>query len=366
MKVLVVESTVFGFDGITNVITNYYTHLDHSKVHMDFVTINPVSKQFMDTLKIYGSKNFVLPYRNNNPFRYLLRLSKVLKSGNYAILHVHGCSATMAIEMLAAKLAGVKVRIAHSHNTNCDHVKIDRFLRPFFYRWCNCGFACGQEAGEWMFPNRKFEIISNGIDLEKFQFDSKVRTEMREKNNLNDKLVVGHVGRFSQQKNHVKLIEIFEEFSKNNTNSCLVLIGDGELRSTIEERVNKKNLNVLFVGLTDEVDKWLQAIDIIVFPSLFEGLPLGLVEAQAASLPCVLSNTISPMIKITDLVEFVELNAPSTEWCKQINATIYKFDRLMHADAVKVQIRDKHFDITYNCQELVLLYQKLWNQSKGL
>ena len=189
---------------------------------------------------------------------------------------------------------------------------------------------------------------------------------MREKNNLNDKLVVGHVGRFSQQKNHVKLIEIFEEFSKNNTNSCLVLIGDGELRSTIEERVNKKNLNVLFVGLTDEVDKWLQAIDIIVFPSLFEGLPLGLVEAQAASLPCVLSNTISPMIKITDLVEFVELNAPSTEWCKQINATIHKFDRLMHADAVKVQIRDKHFDITYNCQELVLLYQKLWNQSKGL
>lgn len=359
VRVLVVESTVFGYDGITNVITNYYKYQDHTKIHMDIVTINEVSAGFADELKKHHSQNYVLSYRNSNPVRYVYELTKIIKRGKYQVVHVHGCSATMAVEMLAAKLARVKVRISHSHNTKCDHVKADKILRPFFDKWCNVGFACGKEAGEWMFPRKSFSVITNGIDLEKFQFNSNVRKEMRERYSLDGKFVIGHVGRFSKQKNHEKLLDIFSTASKTIPNAKLVLIGDGELRTEIQERVQNEKLDVFFVGLSDEVENWLQAMDMSVFPSLFEGLPLGLVEAQAAGLPCVLSDTISPDTAITDLVKFVSLEASAEKWVDVITVLKGKFDRFERIDFVKKQIREAHFDIKVNCVDLCRLYEKL-------
>lgn len=365
MRVLVIESTAFGYDGITNVITNYYNYQNHKKVHMDLVTINSVSETFKKELDFNNSKNFVLPYRNSNPLKFVWVLCRIIKRGKYSVVHVHGCSATMVVEMFAAKLAGVKVRIAHSHNTTCDHVKVDKILRPFFTRWCNVGFACGKEAGEWMFPTKSFSVISNGIDLEKFQYDEAVRNQMREMFGLEGKFIVGHVGRFSEQKNHFKLIDIFAELSKIYPESKLVLVGDGELKSSIVRRAEKEELDVLFVGLSDEVEKWLQAMDIIVFPSLFEGLPLGLVEAQAAGLPCILSNTISPATKITDLVEFVKLEDKPSMWCEAIKRNKDKFNRKDRIANVKKQIKNAHFDIKVNCQELEERY-KILIQNGGL
>lgn len=359
MRVLVIESTVFGYDGITNVITNYYRYLDHKRVQMDLVTINSVSDSFRNELNKNGSKNFILPYRNKNPFKYVLDLKKIIKKGKYQIVHVHGCSATMAVEMLAAKLAGVKVRISHSHNTKCDHEKVDKILRPLFSRCCNVGFACGTEAGEWMFPEKKFTVVSNGIDLERFRYDESVRTLMRKQYGIEENFVIGHVGRFSKQKNHEKLIDIFAEVSKTYGDAKLVLVGDGELREQIEKRVKKENLNVIFVGLSDEVERWLQAMDMVIFPSLFEGLPLGLVEAQAAGLPCILSDMISPNTKITDLVEFVELNKEPVVWVEAVKRNRDKFDRKARIEDVKNQIRSSHFDIKENCCELADKYEKL-------
>lgn len=365
IKVLVVETTSFGYDGITNVITNYYTHINPKRIQMDIVTINPVSKAFGDLLKKNRNINYVIPYRNCNPIKYVAELRKILKLGGYEILHVHGCSATMAVEMFAGVLAGIKVRISHSHNTKCDHIYVDKILRVFFNRWCNVAFACGQEAGKWMFPNRKFEIISNGINLKKFQFNNNVREQFRKKYLLNGKLIIGHIGRFSKQKNHEKLIDIFKEFTKNHDNAKLVLIGDGELKEYIAERTKVWGLDVLFVGLSDEVEKWLQAMDIMVFPSLFEGLPLGLIEAQAAGLPCVLSNTISPMAKVTHFVEFVDLYASSEEWCTTINSLLNKFDRQELVELVNEQLKNKHFDINNNCNELADRYENLLYKSNA-
>lgn len=365
IRVLVIETTQFGYDGITNVITNYYAYMNCNEVHMDFVTINPISEKFKILLETNGSQNYVLSYRNNNPFKYVINLAKTIKEGAYSIVHVHGCSATMAVEMLAAKIAGVEIRIAHSHNTKCDHFKVDRFLRPFFSRWCNYGFACGQEAGEWMFRGKDFEIISNGIDLEKFQYNPLVREAFRSKYKLEDKFVIGHVGRFSEQKNHIKLLHIFEKFSIKHPEAYLVLIGDGELKDAIKQHAERQKLNVMFVGLSDEVEKWLQAMDLFVFPSLYEGLPLGLVEAQAAGLPCVLSDTISPMAKITDLVEFVRLDAASSEWITVMEGMMNRFKRVSQIDEIKTQIREKHFDINLNCKELVSIYKKLMIETRS-
>ena len=359
MRVLTIETTVFGYDGITSVITNYFKYIDHEKVHMDFVTINPVSENFRKELSLHRSENFVLPYRNHNPLKYLLQLIRIIKKGNYQIVHAHGCSSTMAVEMFAAKLAGVKIRISHSHNTACNHVMVDKFLRPFFNMYCNVGFACGKEAGEWLFVDRDFSIISNGVDIEKYEYSEETRSAMRSKYGLKGHFVIGHVGRFSLQKNHEKLIDIFEVLSRLHKNVKLVLVGDGELRNQIESRVKEAGLDVLFVGLSDEVDKWLQAMDIIVFPSLFEGLPLGLVEAQAAGLPCVLSNTISHDTKITDLVEFIDLDETPAKWAETIIRYKDKFNRGLRVKEVKQQIRQAHFDIRINCEELRKKYEEL-------
>lgn len=359
MRVLIIETTVFGYDGITSVITNYYKYQDHKRVHMDFVTKNPVSDTFKKELDKYGGKNYILPYRNQYPLKYIIQLINVIRSGGYQIVHVHGCSATMAVEMLAAWLAGVKVRISHSHNTKCDHEKADKFLRPIFNVCCNVGFACGKEAGEWLFPGRNFYVVSNGIDLAKYQYNEDVRKQMRSKYGLDGSFVIGHVGRFSKQKNHDKLIDIFEAVSKHYNNAKLVLIGDGELKDKIENRTQKSGLDVLFVGNSSEVEKWLQAMDMIVFPSLYEGLPLGLVEAQAAGLPCILSNTISPDTEITDLVDFVSLDASADKWVDEINKNKERFNRRERVETVKQQICRAHFDIRSNCVDLARKYEEL-------
>lgn len=364
IKVLVVETTVFGYDGITNVIINYYKYIDYNKIQMDLLTINPVNEKFQNELIKNGNRNYVLPYRNRNPIKYISHLCSILKKGNYQIIHVHGCSATMAVEMLAAKLAGVRVRICHSHNTRCDHAMVDRLLRPLFNRLCNVGFACGKEAGEWLFQNKNFQIITNGINLDKFQFNKTIRKEFRDKYGLNDKFVIGHVGRFSEQKNHGKLIDIYKTYSKLYNDAILVLIGDGELQTHIKNRVKEEKLNVLFVGVSDEVEKWLQAIDVIVFPSLFEGLPLGLIEAQAAGLPCILSNTVSPMTKITDFVEFLPLEENEKKWAEAI-AKYRTYDRSREMPNSKRQIIEVGYDIRDNALKLYKFYRHFLNKLGG-
>lgn len=364
INVLIIESTVYGYDGITSVIKNYYHYQDPGGIHMDLVTINSIDSTFKQQLDTNNSKNFVLPYRNKKFLKYLTNLAKIIRKGKYQIVHVHGCSSTMAVEMLAAKMSGVKVRIAHSHNTKCDHAVIDKILSPFFSKWCNVRFACGKEAGEWLFPGKQFYVISNGIDLEKYEYNDVVRAQMRKKYDLDDKFVVGHVGRFSEQKNHEKLIEIFAEITKKFNNAKLIMIGDGELKTHIEEKVKILQLEVLFVGLSNEVEKWLQAIDVMVFPSLFEGLPLGMVEAQAAGLPCVLSNTISPDTKITDLVQFVRLNESAKQWSEAVISMSEKFDRQCRKESVKEQIRESGFDIKENCERLSEIYENILEKEK--
>ncbi|WP_010246419.1 glycosyltransferase family 1 protein [Acetivibrio cellulolyticus] len=364
LKVLVIVPTIFGYDGISNVATNYYIYQDHKEIKMDVVSINPVNEKFKKELDKSGGRNFVIEYRNRKPISYVKKLRRIIKDNGYQIVHVHGCSCTMFVEMLAAKLAGVKVRIPHSHNTTCDHVKVDKLLRPFFMKLYTNGFACGQEAGEWLFSGKPFDVISNGIDLEKFGYNSEVREQFRKKYDLENKFVIGHVGRFSEQKNHKKLISVFDAVSKVRSDAKLVLIGAGELRDEIEAEVRNKKLDVLFVGLSDEVECWLQAMDVMVFPSLFEGLPLGIVEAQAAGLPCILSNTISPMTAITDLVKFVELEADDAKWAETVINSVDGLDRSGRKGYVEQQIKDAHFDIKTNCRELLQKYKKILEETK--
>ena len=205
-----------------------------------------------------------------------------------------------------------------------------------------------------------FSLISNGIDLEKFQYDPVVRERLRNEYDLEDKLVIGHVGRFCEEKNHKKILEIEKELQKRHQKIKLVFVGDGPLKQETEEKAREDKLDVLFVGLSDVVEQWLQAMDVFVFPSLFEGLPLGLVEAQAAGLPCILSDRIASMTKIIDEVQFLKLEASDQVWADAVLKEAAENDRIKNQEKIKQQLRDRNFDIRLNCKQLAKRYQELW------
>jgi glycosyltransferase involved in cell wall biosynthesis len=230
--------------------------------------------------------------------------------------------------MLAAKKSGIPIRIAHSHNTTCDHKVIDKLLRPLLYRTYTHGIGCGIEAGRWMFGNRPHVVLQNGINLRKFAFDQNKRNTLRNQLAIDDKTVVGHVGRFTDQKNHGFLLRIFKEYIKENANSVLLLVGDGPMENEVRNCAKELNVEkqVIFYGTTADTSALYSAMDIFVFPSKYEGVPLTLVEAQANGLPSVISDRISREVIRTDLVSVKNLELIS-EWVEEIKVLTCKLRR---------------------------------------
>jgi len=359
MKALVIVTARFGYDGISNVVTNYYINQNHSMIKMDILTINDIPIVLKQFIEQYGDHNYIMSYRNRNPIRYLYSLTKLVKKEQYDVVHVHGNSNTMFIELFAALLGGCKTRIAHSHNTRCDHPIINTMLYPFFKLVYTDGFACGPEAGKWLFKNKKFTIINNGIDLNRFTPNSKCRDYYRKKFNIDDKIVVGHVGRFSNQKNHKRLLSIFSAIKQINPQIALLMWGEGELMEQIKNQANLIGGDIRFMGTSQEVEKCIQSVDLIIFPSIYEGLPLFLIEAQALKIPCLLSNTISSEVKITDCIFFESLNASDNSWAKKALEIVAQFEYRNVIEDTHEAICKAGYDIHVNSQELFELYKHL-------
>ena len=229
--------------------------------------------------------------------------------------------AIMSIELLIAKLSGCQVRIAHSHNTTCDYKKVDKLLRPLFYHMYTDAFACGEEAGKWLYRKHPFIVINNGRDINKYRFDGEKRCKMRQQLGINDNtLLIGHVGNFNNQKNQKFLIMIFQEIINMNQDAKLYLMGEGSTREKLERLVDSLGLKdkVFFTGSITNIPDMLQAMDVMVFPSLHEGLPLVVVEWQIAALPCLISDTITKSCVYTKLIKFESLEKNYVEWAKQI------------------------------------------------
>lgn len=359
LKVLIIATTRFELDGITNVILNYFRAMDKSDIVIDFVVPNDVREDLRAELEKYGSNIYKIDQRNKKPILYLKKLIKLIRKNNYDIVHAHGNSCTLALEMYAAKKAYVKVRISHSHNTMCKYKFLHKILRNIFERCYTHAFACGEKAGKWLFNNKPFEIINNGIDIDRYSYNEAIRKEYRNKYNLNGKRVVGHIGHFSYQKNHEFLIRVFSELYKLNKNYHLLLIGDGELKNSIERQVKELGLSdvVTFTGKTLNVPQLMQAMDMIVMPSRFEGLPLTLIEAQAACLPCFVSDKISREVEVTNLIKFISLDASPKEWANLING-IKPINRSKIRESIYKQIVNAGYSINDNARRVKELYIK--------
>lgn len=358
-KILVICTNVFGYNGIAGVILNYYKALDKEKMNIDMILINEPSDEVKQLLKKNNSKLYIVK-RNSNPLAYMYKIEKIMKENKYDLVHIHGNSATMAIELMAAKRAGIPVRIPHSHNTTSDHMRAHKLLKPIFSKNYSYGFACGNEAGKWLYGDRDFVVINNGVDTDKFQYNKEFRDEIRRKYGVTDKFVVGHIGVFNYQKNHETLIEIFRKVHRKNTNSVLMLIGEGENVELIKEIVREENLenDVIFVGTTDEVYKYMMAFDVLALPSRFEGLPLVLVEAQCSGLPCVVSTNVSIEANITGLVEFVDYDKEINRFVERLNiVSVKNMDRESIAEEAIKTIKLKGYSINDNAKRMEELFK---------
>lgn len=320
MKLLIINTVPTEKNGITNVIFNYLSAIDCEGLVIDILSLNQPNQKYVDMVKQKGGKMYVLPRSKDHITRYWKELRKLIKNNGYDIVHIHGNSHTTFIELSAAYAAGCVVRMIHAHNTMCKHVLVHRILTPLFNMLCTNGLACGKEAGRFMFGYKPFTVINNGVDTDKFAFNTQIREKLRNKMGWTDCKVIGHVGYFTEVKNQSFIVDIFECLYENNPDYRLVLIGDGPMREEIKKKIDSKGLGnkVCMTGNIDNVNEYLNAIDMIVMPSLFEGLPLTLIEQQANGLPCVVADTITREADKTGNIKFLSMNSPVEEWAKAV------------------------------------------------
>lgn len=343
--------------GAETFIMNVYRHINRDKVQFDFLLETKKEGAYNKEILALGGKIFFYVSRKENIFKNKESLESFFKKhSEYKIVHQHASSQSNIEPLKAAQKAGVPVRILHSHSTRQGGSKIHRYIHKYnqvvYKNTATRHFACSDLAGKWMYGKREFEIINNGIDISKFNYDPQKRVEMREMMGIKPKqFVVGHVGRFSEVKNHKFIIEIFKEIVKKDPLAVLVLVGDGELKYQIQTKVHKleMNSNVKFIGAVDNPEFYLQAMDVFVFPSFYEGFPVTLVEAQASGLPCFISNHITKSVKICDNVFYEDINDDPIVWAE--NILEYK-ERTYDRENSKKYIIEKGFEIERVAQKL--------------
>lgn len=266
------------------------------------------------------------PPNRHNYIRYRKFWANFFKRNHFDVLYYNTCD-IVSIDMLRfAKKAGIPVRIIHSHNTDNQvrmtlfHQLTERLNRKYLHRYATHLFACSRAAGKWMFGDRGFTVIQNGISLKKYAFSEDARAQCRMELGGEVKRIVGCVGRLDPQKNPLFAAEIARRLCSAAPDVQVVFIGDGELRTQVAEQIEKDHLSerVRLLGARDDVNRWYSALDCLMMPSLFEGLPFVLVEAQAAGLPCVVSSTVSRDANIAGLVEYVPLQEPAESWAQTI------------------------------------------------
>ena len=348
--------------GLETMIMNYYRCINREKVQFDFLTHRSVRSSYDDEIEALGGKI----YRISRLIPWSIRYRKQLEAffsmhPEYRIVHVHqDCLSSVILH--CAESCKVPVRIAHSHTSN--QKKNLRYLVKLFYKrlipkYATQLFACGKAAGDWMFGAMPYIVLNNAVPSKLFIYSPEHRAVIRKEffGEEFDGFVVGHVGSFWELKNHSFLIDIFAKINKVCPNSKLVLVGDGGRRQEIQNKVMELGLqnSVVFTGVRSDVHKIMQAMDVFVLPSLYEGLPVTMVEAQASGLPCFISDKVPLDCKITDSVFQLALDKSPEEWAESI-LSMKNQKRKNNYDIIK----EAGFDIDENANWLQSFYLDQW------
>ena len=284
MKILIVITGAFTTDGISNSLMNYLKYIPKDNLQIDYVCskISNPKEKWLELIKSLNFNLYEIPNRKKRPIHYIKNLRKLIRTNKYDIVHANGNSATLFLEMYAAYKENINIRIAHSHNTQCQYKIIDKILRPIFYHYCNVRFACGYDAGKWLFKDRDFTIIKNGDDCEKFKYKEVPSTLLP--NDFNNKFCIISIGAVNAQKNYEFALKIMNKLKLNKFEFVYLILGkdNKELKQTLLEYINSHNLNdnVQFLGIVNNPEDFLSMADILIMPSIYEGLPSSLIEER--------------------------------------------------------------------------------------
>lgn len=325
IKILYVNGGTMDRGGVSTFMINIYDRIDHNKFQIDFLVHTDLEgirdKEILDK----GGKIFRVPAKSKHPLRNYMQIREIIQKGHYDIIHSHA-DAGNAFILSIAKSCGVPVRISHCHNTNYTS---GNFLRRFLnektkravVKYATQRWACSRKAGEWLYGvESEFSVIPNAIEVESFIYQQDLARELRQTLKLQDKFIIGHVGRFEPQKNHTFILDVFEEIIKEQKEAHLVLIGRGYLEEAIKQQAKEKNIlqHISFLGERSDIANIIQIFDVVLMPSLFEGLSIAMVELQANGLSIICSDTISEEINLTGNVNFLSLDAPLSTWSRAV------------------------------------------------
>ena len=359
-----------GIGGIETLIMNIYRNIDRSKVQFDFLIHNPTEGEYADEIKRMGGKIYRMPVLRDKTHTYYWRyfeykhaLKKFfIEHPEIKIVHGHMTNTASIYMPIAQKYGKVKCCIAHSHQTEATpglSGVVTNFLQKNVEKVATDYFACSEEAAKWIYSPELVKagivkVIHNGADVEKYHFDSVEHEMLKKKMGYEGKIIIGNVARFKKQKNHTFLIDIFAEIHKKNDQTVLVLVGQGELEEEMKRKVSQLGLEncVDFLGARNDVPTLLQVFDLFLLPSLFEGLPLVGIEAQAAGLPVVASNTVTPETDITGNVTFLPLDLSASEWADKTLDICASFTR----KDLTEKVRAAGYDVKQTAQWLQNFY----------
>lgn len=369
IKILHVVSSLGG-GGVESMLYNYYLHMDRSKIRFDFIAHGSSVGSLEDKLSNLGASIFHVTPKKTSFKRNVIEINKIIRNGDYDVIHCHQNFSNF-VPLLLAKWHRVPIRISHSHGcirNNSFKIKIKNGFLKFLNRiGANYFFACGMEAGKWLNgkcwkPNDKNIIMENAIDTNKFSYNQQVRDEYRKKLNVDKNIVLLHVGRFSDEKNHLFMIEIMKCLSKQNGKHILMFAGDGSKEEMIKTQVSEEGLEnkIIFLGLRDDISALMNAADIFILPSKNEGFPVTLVEAQVTGLIALASDRVSPETALTDLIRYITIE----------NANVWS-DVILSLDLAKSrtsrakEIKDAGFDIESKALKYSEWIMQTCNSMKG-
>ena len=327
--------------GIETMIMNLYRNIDRNKVQFDFLAHYGREAVYNDEIRRMGGRIYEMPALKDDTHVYYWRLFSYIRALNhffkehkeYKVIHGHMTN-TASIYMPIAKKHGVTCRIAHSHNTHGKAGLLgavtDILQRPI-YKNATDWFACSKAAAYWFYPKEevdagKVTVLANAVDADKFRYSAAKRKEMRETLGVDGKIVIGCVARFRPEKNHMFLIDVLQEILKTEPNTVLMFAGEGPAEQDVKKHAMELGIEdkVLFLGMRTDIPDVLQAMDVFTLASLWEGLPVTGIEAQAAGLYCVVSDGVTDEMNAIDMVQYIPLSEPKRVWADALLSAAQK------------------------------------------
>lgn len=363
---ILVGSLSRDFGGVESFFLTHLQYIDHTKFQVDFLCSDKTAAREEDFIA-QGAKIIHIVRPGKDITKYFSELCRIMKKGKYDVYHVNLTRYKLPLDLICARICGVKV-VLHSHSTRIykaasKRADILRRIEQILFKYPtlllgNKRVACSENAARYLYSKRECTILYNGVELEKYQFSNEIRTVIRKQLGLEDSYVIGHIGRFSPEKNHEFLLRVFKLCHRRDSKVKLLCIGKGDLFDDVEEYAKKLNLdsNIVFMGQRKDVHLLLSAMDIFCFPSVHEALPITLIEAQANGLECIVSDTVTREIKFTDNVLFLPIEKTEEVWAEKI---LNEMGKNSGRKKLNISELDSKFSIYSSIKELEQIYNEM-------